>query len=189
MGTQILAGQTLIADTGNGHLNQYYGSSDTTVTTVTSNAFGALSSVYTIPAGEATAGSAYRLACSGSAVWGSTQQTLFLVFWINGASTGSLQVDASSFSASGTLRWSAVLEMVSADGINSWECGLLGNINYASQVLTGLATANNTVGFADDQPVTAAVSSNITAAVGARWSSVTGAPTISCRRTTFAKIS
>lgn len=189
MGASILPGQVLVGGQANGQLNQYYGLADTTVTTVTAATTSALSSVYTIPAGEATAGSAYRLSCSGSAVWGSTAQTLVLTMLINGTAVGGPQVDASAFSVSATLRWMAVIEMVCADGISSWEAGQLGNIAYASLVLTGLTAANNTIGWADDQPATATVSSPVTVALGARWSATTGAPSIACRRTIFQKVS
>ena len=188
MGQQILAGQTLVATTANGGLNQYYGNADTTVTTVTGTAYAALSSVYTIPAGEATAGSAYRLTCSGSCVWGSTQQSLGLVLYINGANVGTPSVDASSFTASATLRWFAIIEIVSADGVSAWEAGMFGGIAYASQVLTGLVAANNTVSWNDDEPVTANNSSPVTVALAAKWASATGSPTISCRRTIFQKV-
>ena len=53
MGTLIPAGGTLVAGQGPGQLSQYYGYADGNVTTVTQAALNNLSSVYTIPAGEA----------------------------------------------------------------------------------------------------------------------------------------
>ena len=190
MGVLILAGQTLQAGEGQGQLSQYYGYADTTATTVTAAASANLSSVYTIPAGEAYAGAAYELACGGTGTWGSTQQQLVFVFFL-GTAFGSAQagkVAAGALAASATFQWSARMTAVCKDGVSAW----LGSITAVVQ--ENVNPANPGTASTNALPVTcapvptASVSSAINVAVQAFWGATTGSPTITNNWTTFRKI-
>lgn len=187
MGTNILPGQALVGGQANGQLNQYYGLADTTVTTVTAAALTVLSSVYTIPAGEASAASAYELCCGGSGTWGSTQQALTMDAKLNANSIHSgRQIQAATFAASAPFIWSACLKIVCADGISLWQASWTSTMNATTNPIT-----SGFINFGDSSPsaVTAAVSSAITVEMLAQWASTTGAPTITNNWTTFRKVS
>ena len=188
----ILAGQTLQAGEGQGQLSQYYGYADANPTTVVAAVATALSSVYTIPAGEPYAGAAYELCCGGAGTWASaTPPALGLSMALNGTSFGNGQagnISGSAFSASAAFCWEARFRLTCADGVSSWRCRLLAVLTQtANQALPGTA-ADNVVPVSCYNSQTAAVSSAITVAVFGKWGSTTGAPTITCDMTEFRKV-
>ena len=190
MGTLVMAGQDLAAGTGPGQLNQYYGFADTSQTTFTSATQGALCSAYTIPAGEAYAGSSYEMRCSGFGAQGSTQQTLQFQMFLGSAFGTIPTLGAVVLSASQAFAYSLVMTLTCADGINAWWGDLLGAVVETS--------ANLIPGTGGQQPVpiaasslsahTAAVSSAQTAVIQVKWGSATGAPTITNNKTNWRKI-
>lgn len=186
----ILAGQNLVAGEGQGQLSQYYGAADTTTTTVTAASAANLSSVYTIPAGEAYAGAAYELSCGGSGTWGSTQQALTLAMALNGTSFGSGgagHVAAAALSISATFFWTATYELTCVDGVSSWNCKLTAIVGEGTNAANPGTASTNTIPLVVMLNHTATVASSITVALQALWASTTGAPTITNSMTRFRK--
>lgn len=187
----ILAGTAPAAGTGQGQLNEYYGYADTAVTTVTSASANNLSSVYTIPAGEAYTGAAYELTCGGSGTWGSTQQTLTLAMAMNGTSfgsSGSGKVAAAALAASAGFFWNARYTLVCVDGVSSWIGRMDALVAEATNAANPGTASTNTVPVNNVLSHTATVSSAITVALQALWASTTGAPTLTNLMTTWRKI-
>lgn len=192
MGLLIPAGTIPPASAAAGGLNQYYGFADTTTTTVTAAAAANLSSVYTIPAGEAYTGAAYELQCGGSGTWGSTQQQLTLAMAMNGTSFGSGgsgKVAASALSASAAFYWTARYTLVCVDGTSSWIGRMEALVAEQSSPANPGTAGTNTIGVNNVLSHTATVSSSITVALQAFWASTTGAPTLTNLMTTWRKIS
>lgn len=191
MANLILAGQTLVAGEGQGQLSQYYGAADTNTTTVTQIAATNLSSVYTIPAGEAYTGAAYELSCGGNGTWGSTQQQLTLAQAMNGSSFGSAgagKVAATALAASANFFWNARMTLVCVDGVSSWIGRLEALVAESGSAANPGTAATNTVPVNAVLQHTASVSSAITVSLQALWASATGAPTLTNLSTTFRKI-
>lgn len=192
MGALIQAGAALVAGTGPGQLNQYYGFSDTNSTTVTQAAFNNLSSVYTIPAGEAYQDAAYELECGGIGVWGSTQQEFLALMALNASSYGTAaDIASTALAASATFSWTAKMKLVAADSVSAWWSSMSLTLqSYANPVLPGTA-ADNSVPLATSNTGAriASMSSAITVAVQVKWNSTTGAPTITNNWTTWRKVS
>jgi len=188
----ILAGQTLQAGEGQGQLSQYYGYADANQTTVTAASITTLSIQYSIPAGEAYAGAAYELSCSGYGTWGGTQQALTLSPLLGAATlTGTARViAATALAASASFHWSLIIEVVCSDGVSSWQGSMRGAVAETASALNPGTAATNSVPFAGatSAAYTASVSSAVPIALRATWASTTGAPTITCVRTTFRKV-
>lgn len=190
MGTLAAAGTSIIA----GFYNQYYSVSDTVATTVTQAVTTALSSVYAIPAGEPQVNSAYELLCGGNGTWGSTAQSLHWGFYLNSTQVGVGQIIAANqFSANAPFRWRARMRVVcvSTGSGATWMGDMDAVVTQtANQVQVGTA-ADNSVSLADanSSAVTASTLASTTAGIQAFWGSATGAPTITCRSTTFRKAS
>lgn len=190
MGTQIQAGQALIAGTGPGQLNQYYGVADATPTTVTAAALANLCTPYVIPANEAYAGAAYEMAAAGNGVWGSTVQSLQFSMFLGSAFGTAPTIGASLFNASQAFQWSLVMKLTCIDGVNQWWADLVGNLVNSSTTLLPGTAANNACPIAavNTGVRLASVTSALTAVIQAKWSATTGAPTISTTKTTWRKI-
>jgi hypothetical protein len=192
MSNLILAGATLVAGEGQGQLSQCYGAADTGTTTVVAATLANLSTVYTIPAGEANyAGVAYELTCGGTGTWGSTQQTLqfamFLDTSFGGGSSG--KIAAAAFAISAAFAWNARMTVVCIDGISTWQGTMAVTVQEtASSVNPGTAATNSVPVCSASGPHTAAIASAVTASIQAQWGSTTGAPTITNSMTTFRKI-
>lgn len=187
----ILAGTNLAAGQGQAQLSQYYGAADTSTTTVTQIAATNLSSVYTIPAGEAYVGASYELSCGGNGTWGSTQQVLTLAMAMNGTSFGSGgsgKVAAAALAASALFFWSAKITLTSVDGVSSWQCTLDATVAEQANTANPGTAASNTIPLTVTLQHTASVASAVTVALQALWGSATGAPTLTCSRTNFRKI-
>lgn len=190
MGDLILPGQVPPATAAAGGLNQYYGFADTSTTTVTAASAANLSSVYTIPAGEAYTDAAYELKCGGTGTWGSTQQQLTLAMALNGTSFGSGgagHVAATALAASASFFWSATYELTCVDGVSSWNCMLTAIVGEGTNAANPGTATTNTIPLVVMLNHTATVSSAITVAVQALWASTTGAPTITNSMTRFRK--
>jgi hypothetical protein len=190
MGALIQAGQTPAATSAAGGLNQYYGYADAVQTTVTAASLANLSSVYTIPAGEAYAGAAYCLRCGGLGTWGSSAQNLGLAAVLDGTTIHTtVQVASAVFNTSVSFLWSAQIDLVCADGISQW----FGSLKAWGQQNTGAVNigtvASNAFVLTDSNSsaATAAVSSAVTVALQAKWASTTGSPTLTTYWTKFCK--
>jgi len=190
MGALIQPGQLLVAGTGPGQLNQYYGMADSNLTTVTAAAQANLSTPYTIPAGEADyAGASYELSCGGIGTWGSTQQLLDFQVLV-GTSVITLVVAAAALSASAGFYWRCLMELECADGLSGWWATLSGSLSVSGAALNPGTAADQAVALAAANSTvhTASVASPITVALQAKWGSTTGAPSISNYRTSFRKV-
>jgi hypothetical protein len=177
----IAAGQALQAGEGLGQLSQYYGYADVNSTTVTAAALTDLSTLYTIPAGEPYTDAAYELRAAGYGTWGSTQQALTL---------GPLLGSGAVSSPTAAFQWSLMIEMTCTDGISGWQVSLSGAVAETANALNPGTASTNSVPLAGatTSVYTAAVSSAIPVALQAKWAATTGAPTITCVRTTFRKV-
>lgn len=187
--TLARAGSPITADM----INRQYTLADSSLTTVTAATAGNLSSVYTILASDAGQGTCYRLTCSGTGTWGSTQQKLTLNMALAGTSIGTTPaIAAAAFSASAAFAWKLVLEIMctSTGAAGTWGADLAGVFTQtASNILPGTA-ADNTVPLAGctTSDVTQDTTIANTLAVQAAWASVTGSPAISCNRTKFERL-
>ena len=192
MGTNILAGGSLIATTAPGGLNQYYGAADANQTTVSGTALSALSSVYTIPAGEAAhAGVAYELLCGGTINWGTASEHLQLAGYFDGATIHTtVTINDSVFASGSTQVWDAHFRMVCADGVSQWQGSWRFSANQVANNIVPGTAADNTVTAGDSAPsaVTAAVSSSIAMGLRAAWTGTSGSPSIINDWTVFRKI-
>ena len=193
MGALIYAGQPLVAGTGPGELNQYYHFADANVTTVTADTLANLSSVYTIPAGEAYADAEYEILASGNGEWGSTQQQLTLQVALAGNALGAgVQIGKDLFNTSQNFRWSATgrLICVTTGTSATWIYAMDMIISvYNGTILPG-TPANNSASGTDSITAAATQDSTVanTVAIQAVWGSATGAPTITCRKTRWSKV-
>ena len=186
--TQVFAGQRVTAGT----LSQDYTFSDTTNFAVTGTGLNPLSQTWTLPASDANVGTFYRLSCWGNGVWGSTARSLTLQMTFAGSAfggSGVVVIDASDFSASAIFRWNAVLLLQCQEtGSNGqWHGTLSGCLTQtANNIIVG-TTANNSVPFAAGPSATVTQDSTVAnpLLLEASWASVSGAPTITCRGTTF----
>lgn len=191
MGALVQAGQILVAGTGAGQLNQYYGFSDAAQTTVNGASFGSLSSVYTIPAGEADyADVAYELYCAGFGSQGSTQQQLFFQMFAGSALGSQPFLAASMLSASQAFRWWMRMTLTCSDGVNSWWGSLEGAVTESGSSEDPGVTGQQAAPVADCNTSVhvATVSSAIACSVQAKWGSATGGPTLTCVRTNWKKV-
>jgi hypothetical protein len=191
MGALIQAGQLLVAGTGPGQLNQYYGFADANQTVFTAATFGNVSTPYVIPAGEADyADVSYQLDCGGYGVQGSTQQQLYFSMYAGSQLGSQPWVAAATLSVSQAFRWWMRMILTCSDGSDSWwgtleggvvESGQATNPGTAGQQACAMADANTAVHLVS-------TSSAITCAIQAKWNATTGAPTMTNVRTRWAKI-
>jgi len=192
MGSLIQAGGLLVATTAPGGLNQYYGQADTTQTTISGTGLSALSSVYTIPVGEAdNAGVAYELLCGGTMVWGTASEHLELAGYFDGATIHTtVTINDTVFASGSTQVWDAHFRMVCADGVSSWLGSWRFSANQVANNIVPGTAADNTVTAGDSTPsaVTAAVSSSIAMGLRAAWTGTSGSPSIINDWTVFRKI-
>lgn len=191
MGALIQAGQDLVAGTGPGQLNQYYGYSDANQTTVTASSLSNLCTPYVIPAGEAVYPDvAYEMCCAGFGVWGSTQQALSFQMYLNGVFGSVPTVGAVALSASADFAWSVCMKLTCSDGVSAWWGDLLGAVVSSVGNLNPGTASTNAIPLAavNSGAHAEATSGALTAVVQAKWGSATGAPTITTTKTTWRKI-
>ena len=106
--TLVLAGQPITPAV----LNRIYGTADTTAHTVNNTTFANLSSSYNLPAGDALAGTAYRLTTFGNGTWGSTQQTLTLACALAGTQIGTTPaIVSTALSASAAFDFEFIIKI------------------------------------------------------------------------------
>lgn len=160
---------------------------DITSRTVTQAATTQLSGSFTIPGGDADVGTEYRLKCGGFATWGSTQQLLTLVELFSGTNINQVNFAAAAFAASAPLDWDLELRLIVATtGAGGTARALIRatfNINNAAVLTTNSATGvRQAGGIAFNTTISRTLQLN------ALWAATTGAPTITCDRTTFERI-
>lgn len=187
--TLVLAGQRITA----GVLNRIYGQADTTAHTVTGTSFADLSSVYTIPASDAAAGTAYRLTTFGNGTWGSTQQALTVTTALAGTAIGTAPVIASTaFSASAAFdfRLIATLICVGPGATATWVAEIAGTVTETANAILPGTAADNTVPLAGCTHTAVTQDSTVanTFSIRAKWASTTGSPTLSVVGTLFEKV-
>lgn len=193
MGTNIFAGQTLVAGQQPGQLNQYYGMADTVQTTVNVATLAVLSSLYTIPAGEASyAGAAYELECGGYGTQASgTGLSLTFAMSMNGTTFGgSPTIGGAAITPSQTFRWKLKYTMVCADGVSGWWATLDGSVAESGTNLVPGGSGSQSIAIADSNTGlhAASVGSPISVSIQCKWSATTGSPTITNILTTFRKV-
>jgi hypothetical protein len=155
--------------------------------TVTQTGATQLSGQFTINAGDAQAGSTYRLRCSGTGQWGSTTQQLTLIESLSATNINQVNIANNAFNASDPIDWEMTLELTilttgaagTALAMLSWS----GNKNNAA------ATSGNSVqGVRTATGISIDTTVNRTLRLNALWASATGAPTITCDRSSFERI-
>lgn len=175
-----VAGQRITASL----LNRMYGEADANSHTVTAASLTDLSSVYVIPANDASANTAYRLTCYGNGTWGSTQQQLNFQGTLASTSLGSGGVPSTALTASNSFRWYVTMNLVVATtGVSGTAVGAIDaqlyNTNTSGQAGRVIACAG-------------VVAMDTTAAnnfkLQADWGSTTGAPTLTCLATIFERV-
>ena len=187
--TLVLAGQTITPAV----LNRIYGIADTTSHAVNNTTYANLSSSYSIPAGDALVGTAYRLTTYGNGTWGSTQQALTVACNLAGTNVGTTPAIASTaFSASGVFDFEFEIKIVcvSTGTTGTWIASIRGGANQTTNpVLPGTA-ADNSAGIygCTHSAVTQDTTVANSFAVQAKWASATGSPTLSCQATIFEKV-
>src|SRR5258706_4471396 len=176
-------------------LNQYYGTADTTATTVTAAAQTTLSTPYTIPANEPAVSSCYELLFGGNFVW-STSTPQLLAFTVTLAGTVILNtrpgILATAFAASAAGRFTGratVSFSITGAGGGVYADYFI-NLSEATAAANPGTAANNTVGISDcnlaAQPVDTTAS--MSWIVKAGRTGTAGTPTITNRHTCFRKI-
>jgi len=187
--TLVVAGQRITPAV----LNRIYGSADGNAHTVNGASFADLSSVYQVPAGDASAGTAYRLATFGNGTWGSTQQTLTVSTALAGTQIGiapAVVSTALSASAAFDFELEMLLICVTNGSSGTWVARVRGLVNETANALLPGTAADNTVGLTGCTH--AAVTQDTTIAnnlsIQAKWASATGSPTLTCRGTLFEKV-
>jgi hypothetical protein len=154
--------------------------------TVTQATATQLSKIWPIPGGDAQVLTVYRLTAAGTAGWGSVQQPLTLSLSAFGvANFASLPIGATEFTASLSLQWRLVADVVVVapgnPGTIKGGMGLDMGVAGANQ-LTQVGTNQSAGGFGSHNGANATAvtttAANIT--LQAAWASTTGAPTITC---------
>lgn len=163
-------------------------------TVVTATAPAQLSKVWPVPANDAQALTVYRLTASGTATWGTTQQTLaFSLSALGVANFASLPIGATEFTVGLSLQWRLVADVVvvtpgspaTIKGGISLEIGVAG-----ANELTQVNTNQSAGGFASHNGAnaTAVTTTNQNVTLQAVWGSTTGAPTITCDYSYFERL-
>ena len=160
---------------------------DTSSNTVTQATTTQLSGQFTVPANDANAGTCYRLKAAGFGTWGSTQQALTLIQILGGANINQVLFTNTDFAASDPFDWEIEMTTIVVTTGSSGTCrGLIAatlNKNNA-----GVTSANSVRGIRQAGGVTFNTTVSRTIQVNALWNATTGAPTITCDRTTFERI-
>ena len=175
-------------------INHMYANADSVTTTVTAASLTDLSNIYTIPASDAAAGTAYRLSAFGNGTWGSTAQTLQFAACLAGSAVGSNPptIGSSAFSTSTAFRWDAQILLICATSgsTGTWYARINGSLSAYNTTLLPNTGSQCTLAFSYSN--TTAVTQDTTVAntlsVRAAWGSTTGSPTLTCHGTTFERL-
>lgn len=166
-------------------LSQAADKSSHTATATTSTA---ITTTYTIPANDASAGMVYRITFSGFGTWGATAQDMNLHVLVDGANVmsggGNGQVAAAEFAVSTPIWVAGTLDvLIVSDGSGGTATySLTYTVSARAKNLTGTAAQNSVtvVNMNSTSGGTTAfdttTSHTITPAVS--WASTTGAPTV-----------
>jgi hypothetical protein len=186
--TLVLAGQTITP----GVLNRIYGTADAVPHTVNGTSYTQLSSVYSIPASDPNAGTAYRIMTFGNGEMGTTEALQISVGLADTEIGTAPIVSGSAFSTNALFDFEIWVKLicVGSGSSGTWVATINGLFTEtANSVLPG-TVADNTV------PVTgcthSAVTQDTTVAndfgIYAKWAGTTGSPTLSCLGTIFEKV-
>ena len=190
MGTLIAAGNDLTP----ARLNQYYGKADTSATTVTAATQTRLTSSYSVPANEPTAGeSAYEILFGGDITWGSTIQSLQFTLTLQAVNVcANVTIASGAFSVSAHLRFTGRASLVfDSTGVSGLaQGGYLVSISEIANPVTPGAAGTNTLGVSDYSTAGATIdtTSDMPMIMKCAWNATTGGPTISNRSTVFRKV-
>lgn len=158
--------------------------SSNTVTQATTNQ---LSGQFTVPANDANIGTCYRLTASGFGTWGSTQQQLTLIQILGGTNINQINIGATTFAASDPVDWDLELRYIVVTTGSGGTCRALLRVAM-NKNSAAVSTTNNVTGVRQAGGVTFNTTVSRTFRVNALWAATTGAPTITCDRTTFERI-
>jgi hypothetical protein len=189
MGVLFVAGQKLTA----AQLNQYYGFSDTTDTTVTAAALTNLTTPYVIPANEPVVGSSYIIRFGGSGTQGSTAQTFSWAIFLAGTQiVANVNVAAAAFAINAQFRFvgEARYTCVATGVTGSFRASIYVDISETANGVGAFTAASQSIGLGDASSANTTIDTTaaMTAVVQSKWGSTTGAPTMTNRETIFQKV-
>ena len=183
----VLAGQTITPAV----LNRIYGTADGIAHTVNNTSFAQLSSSYNVPAGDASAGTAYRLTTFGNGTWGTAEAITFTTA-LAGTQIGTApQIAGAEFSSAAAFDFEieTLLICVSNGSSGTWVARIRGKLTESANAITIGTAADNSVSFTGCTHT--AVTQDTTVAdafvIQAKWAGTTGSPTLSCVGTLFEK--
>jgi hypothetical protein len=158
---------------------------DNSAITKTGVTFTDITKAWSVPANDAIANSCYRIKAFGNGTWGSTAQQLnFALELGTGIQILTLGIPSNAFAISTNFNFDVEGEIiVLTTGAGGTVVGKL-RVSISSNAvdLTGISPVRTGTGLAFD--TTAAK----TFAIQADWASTTGAPTLTCRGSTFERI-
>lgn len=184
----VLAGQTITPAV----LNRIYGTADGVGHTVNNTTFAQLSSSYTIPAGDAGNGTAYRLTTFGNGTWGTTEAIYFTTALAGTAIGTAPEIAGAEFSSAAAFDFEveSLLICVSNGSSGTWVARIRGTLTQSANAITIGTAADNSVSFSGT--VHTAVTQDTTIAdafaIQAKWAGTTGSPTLTCVGTLFEKV-
>lgn len=163
---------------------------DTTSTTVTQASTTLLSGQFPVPANDANPGTTYRLTCSGNGQQGSTLQQLTLIQQIGGTNVNQINIAGTgngALAASDPFDWFLQHEAtITATGSSGTMRVVL--IVAISKNNAAANNGNNIVGVRQSGGVAIDTTVSRNFQLNALWAATTGAPTITCTRTTFERV-
>jgi hypothetical protein len=150
---------------------------DTSTITVTQSTFTAVTTAWSIPSGDAQAGTTYRLTTWGNGVWGNPQQVFNLRGnYTGGSGTGQINIGAVVFSVGQAFTWQACLLFNDTDGSN-WVASTRMDMSAGSGTLIPGGAGQQTFGSArHGNGVMPGGAFNLW--IECDWASTVGAPTI-----------
>ena len=185
----VLAGQTITPAI----LNRIYGQADGISHTVNNTSYAQLSSLYTIPAGDAQDGTAYRLTTFGNGTTGTTE-ALYFSAGLAGSEIGTAPEISGSALATGAAAFdfeaTVTLICVSNGTSGTWVASIRGVVTQSANAILPGTAADNTIPFAGctHTAVTQDTTVGNTFGIYAKWAGTTGTPTLSCVGSLFEKV-
>lgn len=162
---------------------------DTGSRTVTQAATTQLGGAFTIPAGDEAVGTKYRYEAGGFGTWGATQQQLTLVELLSGTNINQINIAAAAFAASAPFDWRLIMEiLITATGAGGTCRALLTPVLNVNNAAVVTAAPNFATGVRQAGGVAINTTISRVLQLNALWASTTGAPTITCDRSSFERI-
>lgn len=189
MGQQlVLAGQTLTPAV----LNRIYGTADSVSHTVNNTGYAQLSSIYTIPAGDASSGTAYQITTFGNGTWGTAEAITFSAA-LAGTEIGTApQIAGAALSNAAAFDFEVTVTLicVSNGSSGTWVSSIRGLITESANAINPGTAADNPIPFCGCTHTAVTQDTTIGDAFGiyAKWAGTTGTPTVSCVGTLFTKL-